>query len=144
MVVWALYTIKLTERPGKLSLPAFIFVGALLGELFALPLLVGEIAARGVPSIGFSHILGVLYLGTFPTLLAMLLFTYGVVRVGPVQAGIFTHLVPVFTALLAVAILGERLQAFRAAGFVLIAGGAVLCCLRPDPVLSSRAAVRRS
>ena len=97
-----------------------------------------------MPSIGFTHILGVLYLGTFPTLLAMLLFTYGVVRVGPVQAGIFTHLVPVFTALLAVAILGERLQPFHAAGFVLIAGGAVLCCLRPDPVLSSRAAVRRS
>jgi drug/metabolite transporter (DMT)-like permease len=144
MIVWALYTIKLTERPGKLSLPAFIFVGALLGELFALPLLVGEIAARGLPSIGFAHLLGVLYLGTFPTLLAMLLFAYGVVRVGPVQAGIFTHLVPVFTALLAVAILGERLQPFHAAGFVLIAGGAVLCCLRPDPVLSSRAAVRRS
>ena len=49
MIVWALYTIKLTERPGKLSLTAFIFVGALLGELFALPLLLGEIAARGLP-----------------------------------------------------------------------------------------------
>src|SRR5204862_7303420 len=138
MVVWALYTIKLTERPGKLSLPAFIFVGALLGELFALPLLVGEIVARGLPSIGFSHILGVLYLGTFPTLLAMLLFTYGVVRVGPVQAGIFTHLVPIFTALLAVAILSARLQPSHAAGFVLIAGGAVICCMRPDPERSSR------
>jgi drug/metabolite transporter (DMT)-like permease len=143
MVVWALYTIKLTERPGTLSLPAFIFIGAVLGELFALPLLVGELIVHGLPSIGVPHILGVLYLGTFPTLLAMLLFAYGVIRVGPVQAGIFTHLVPVFTALLAVVVLGERLQPFHAAGFVLIAGGAVLCCLRPDPVLSSRAAARR-
>ena len=35
-----------------------------------------------------------------------------------------------------------HLQPFHAAGFVLVAGGAVLCCLRPDPVLSSRAAAR--
>jgi drug/metabolite transporter (DMT)-like permease len=72
----------------------------------------------------------------------MLLFGYGLIRVGPVQAGIFTHLVPVFAALFAALILGERLQPFHAAGFVLVAGGAVLCCLRPDPVLSSRAAAR--
>jgi drug/metabolite transporter (DMT)-like permease len=143
MVVWALYTIKLTERPGKLSMSAFVFIGAVLGELFALPLLIGEIMFHGLPSIGLAQTLGVLYLGTFPTLLAMLLFGYGVVRVGAVQAGIFTHLVPVFTALFALVILGERLQPFHAAGFVLIAGGAILCCLRPDPVLSSRAAVRR-
>ena len=31
----------------------------------------------------------------------------------------------------------ERLHAFHAAGFALIAGGAVLCCLTPSPMLSS-------
>ena len=142
MVVWALYTIKLTERPGTLSMSAFLFIGAMLGEVFALPLLIAELIAKGPPSIELSHALGVFYLGAFPTLLAMLLFGYGLIRVGPVQAGIFTHLVPVFTALLAAILLGERLQPFHAAGFVLVAGGAVLCCLRPDPVLSSRAAAR--
>ena len=94
---------------------------------------------RGVPAIGFAHALGVLYLGAFPTLLAMLLFGYGAIRVGAVQAGVFTHLVPVFTAVFALVILGERLQPFHAAGFVLVAGGALLCCLRPEPMLSSRA-----
>jgi len=142
MVVWALYTIKLTERPGTLSMPAFLFIGALLGEVFALPLLIAELVAKGPPSIELAHAFGVFYLGAFPTLLAMLLFGYGLIRVGPVQAGIFTHLVPVFAALFAALILGERLQPFHAAGFVLVAGGAVLCCLRPDPVLSSRAAAR--
>jgi drug/metabolite transporter (DMT)-like permease len=142
MGIWALYTIKLVERPDHLSLPAFIFLAALLGVAFASPLLIFELAVNGLPSIGAPQLLGVLYLGTLPTLFAMLLFSYGVARVGAVQAGIFTHLVPVFTALLAAAFLGERLQAFHAAGFVLVAGGAVLCCLRPDPVLSSPAAPR--
>src|SRR5438067_13513974 len=98
----------------------FIFIGALLGELFALPLLVGELIVRGVPAIGFAHALGVLYLGAFPTLLAMLLFGYGVIRVGALQAGIFTHLVPVFTAVVALVIRVERFQPFHAAGVVLV------------------------
>jgi drug/metabolite transporter (DMT)-like permease len=117
-------------------------LAALLGVAFASPMLVAELVVNGLPSIGASGLLGVLYLGTLPTLFAMLLFGYGATRVGAVQAGIFTHLVPVFTALLAAAFLGERLRAFHAAGFLLVAGGAVLCCLRPDPVLSSPAAPR--
>jgi drug/metabolite transporter (DMT)-like permease len=142
MAVWAFYTIKLTERPDHLSMAAFLFLGASLGLVFALPLLVLEVAQHGLPAIGMGDLAGVVYLGTLPTLVAMLLFGHGVARVGPVQAGIFTHLVPVFTAILAAAFLGERLQAFHGIGFVFVAGGAILCCLRPDPMLSSRAPAR--
>jgi len=66
----------------------------------------------------------------------MLLFAHGIRRVGPVQAGLFTHLVPVFAALLATLLLGERLHAFHAAGFALVAGGAILGCLRPESTLA--------
>ena len=38
------------------------------------------------------------YLGALPTLVAMLLFAYAIRDVGPVQAGLSTHLVPVFAA----------------------------------------------
>jgi drug/metabolite transporter (DMT)-like permease len=144
MCVWALYTIELADRPGHLSMPAFIFLGAALGLAFASPLLVYEIARHGLPSPDAKALVGVLYLGTLPTLVAMLLFAHGVARVGAVQAGIFTHLVPVFTAVLAAAFLGERLHAYHAVGFVLVAGGALLVVARPDPMLSSRAPARTS
>jgi drug/metabolite transporter (DMT)-like permease len=139
MAVWAFYTIKLTERPGHLSMPAFVFMTASLGLVFASPLLIFELVRHGLPAVGKAQLTGVLYLGTLPTLVALLLFAYGVARVGAVQSGIFTHLVPVFTAVFAAVFIGERLQAFHAIGFVLVAGGAILCCLRPDPMLSSRA-----
>jgi drug/metabolite transporter (DMT)-like permease len=139
MAVWAYYTIKLTERPDHLSLPAFVFLAATLGLVLAAPLLAWELVVRGPPVLGATELLGIAYLGTLPTLVAMLLFGHAVARVGAVQGGIFTHLVPVFTALFAAAFLGERLQPYHAAGFVLVAGGALLCCLRPDPMLSSRA-----
>lgn len=136
MVVWAVYTVKLKDRPQQ-SLLAFVFCAGLLGQLFMLPAVAIELAIKGAPVIGMREAIGVLYLGTLPTLVAMLCFSYGVERVGPVQASIFTHLVPVFSVLFASMFLGEKLYPYHAVGFLFVAGGAVLCCLRPEPVLSS-------
>ena len=81
---------------------------------------------------------GIAYLGVLPTLVAMLLFAFAIRHVGPVQAGLATHPVPVFSAVLAVLFLGERLHAFHAAGFALVAGGAILGCLRAEEPLRRR------
>ena len=80
------------------------------------------------------------YLGVLPTLVAMLLFAFAIRNVGPVQAGLSTHLVPVFSAILAVLFLDEQLHAFHAAGFALVAGGAILGCLRAEEPLRRAAA----
>jgi drug/metabolite transporter (DMT)-like permease len=137
-VFWAIYTIRLTERPAALPLPAFLFVTAMLGLAFLAPLATAEIASKGWPAITSAQVAGVLYLGTIPTLGASLLFAFAVARVGALHAGILTHLMPVFTALFAAVFLGERLQPFHGAGFVLVAGGALICCLRAAPVITSR------
>lgn len=137
MFVWALYTIKLTRRSVPLSFPAFCFAAALIGMVLTIPALGWDVAVHGAPRPSAGTLVGILYIGALPTLAAMLLYGYGVGRVGAVQAGIFTHLVPVFSAIFATLLIGERLHAFHAAGFALIAGGAVLCCLTPSPMLSS-------
>jgi drug/metabolite transporter (DMT)-like permease len=139
MAVWALYTVKLAERSTRVSLPAFLFICAVLGLLFLAPLVAAEIAMKGLPPIDTRTALGILYLSTLPTLVASLLFGFGIARVGAVQAGIFTHLVPIFAAVFAAVIIGEQLYPFHAAGFLLVAGGALVCCLRAPPVLSSSA-----
>jgi drug/metabolite transporter (DMT)-like permease len=141
-VLWALYTIRLSERPPTLSVTAFLFVCTVLGLLFLAPFASAEIALNGWPEISPATAFGVLYLGTLPTLGASLLFAFGVARVGALHAGILTHLMPVFTALFAALFLGERLQAFHGAGFLLVAGGALVCCLRGSPMLVSRAPAR--
>jgi drug/metabolite transporter (DMT)-like permease len=137
MFVWALYTLRLATRPRALSLPAFTFVAALLGELALLPVALVDTALHGVARPGPREWLGIAYIGVLPSLAATLLWTFGVARLGAVKAGVFTHLVPVFAAIFAVAFLGESLHAYHAAGFVLVAGGALLCCLAPAPMLSS-------
>ncbi|MEO8847756.1 MAG: DMT family transporter [Casimicrobiaceae bacterium] len=138
MFVWAIYTIRLAERSIPLSFSAFCYAAGLIGLLLTMPAIGWDIARHGLPTIAWPTLVGILYLGAVPTLLAMLLLGYGVARVGAVQAGIFTHLVPVFAAIFATLAIGEHLHAFHAAGFALIAGGAILCCLTPSPMLSSR------
>ncbi len=137
MFIWALYTVKLTERTIPLSFPAFCFAAGLIGMMLTLPAVGWDVAVHGLPRPSLATLAGILYIGALPTLAAMLLYGYGVARVGAVQAGIFTHLVPVFAAIFATLLIGERLHAFHAAGFALIAGGALLCCLTPSPMLSS-------
>jgi drug/metabolite transporter (DMT)-like permease len=56
----------------------------------------------------------------------MLAYSSGVERVGALQAGLFVHFMPVFAALFAVLLLGERLHYYHLAGFALVAGGALI------------------
>lgn len=142
MFVWALYTLQLARRPRGLSLPAFTFVAALMGEAAIAPVALADALWHGATVPDLRTAAGILYLGVLPSLVATLLWSFGVARLGAVKAGIFTHLVPVFSALLATTFLDERLRAFHAAGFLLVAGGAILCCLAPAPMLSSQATAR--
>lgn len=144
MFTWAFYTVKLGERAIPLAFPSFCFAAGLLGVLLVLPAVAWEAFKHGLPHVTWGIAAGLVYIGALPTLLALTLFNYGIARIGSVQAGIFGHLVPVFTALFALLLLGERLHAFHAAGFALVAGGAILCCITPSPMLSSPAAPRAS
>ncbi|MGP1677218.1 MAG: DMT family transporter [Burkholderiales bacterium] len=139
MLVWAIYTLGLQDRPRSLSLFAFVFVMALMGELLTLPFAAIQWVRAGGVHLGARELLGLLYIGALATLVSTALFSYGVERVGAVRAGILIHLMPVFSSVFATLFIGERLLFYHAAGFVLVAGGAILGCLRSEPVLSSRA-----
>ena len=138
VVVWAVYTLRLKDRPQSLSLFAFVFVLALIGELLTLPFAALQWVRAGGLHLGAREWLGLLYIGAVATLVSAVLFSYGVERVGAVRAGILIHLMAVFSSVFAALFLGERLFPYHAAGFVLVAGGAILGCLKPEPVLSSQ------
>ena len=62
----------------------------------------------------------VLYLGFFPTALALILFNQAVDTVGPNIAGYCQHLVLIFAALWAIIFLDETLQVYHGLGGLLI------------------------
>lgn len=60
-----------------------------------------------------------------PTFLAVVLYLRGIERLGPSQASILSTFEPIFTILLAAAVLGERLSPVQWAGAALVGAGVV-------------------
>jgi drug/metabolite transporter (DMT)-like permease len=119
---YAAYTVLLRQRP-KVS--GFVFFAAMAAFAFALsiPLLAWETAAGTVvwpDARGFAILL---YVTLFPSLLSQIFYMRGVELIGPNRAGLFVNLVPVFGALLAVAILGEPFRLYHALALALVLGG---------------------
>jgi drug/metabolite transporter (DMT)-like permease len=88
------------------------------------PLVAWEYAAEGARASWNGTAVGaMLYVGVAASLLANLLYMFGIVRAGPARAGMFIHLVPLYGAGLSIALLGEHLQIHHAVGMAAIMGG---------------------
>lgn len=126
-LAYAIYSLILRYRPplGWLSFLAATFLGAILAALAYQATLGGGFGTffTGVSHITFSGWLIVLYVLTFPSILAQMLYVRGVELIGANRASLFINLIPVFGTLGSVLILGERLEGFHIlAGILIIAG----------------------
>jgi drug/metabolite transporter (DMT)-like permease len=119
---YATYTLLLRKRP---PVPGFVFVAAMSAASFILsiPLLAWEVATGAILLPDARGLAIVVYVALFPTLLSQLLFMRSVELIGPSRAGLFVNLVPVFGALLAVAILGEPFRLYHALALALVLSG---------------------
>jgi drug/metabolite transporter (DMT)-like permease len=89
-----------------------------------LPFLVWEYLIGGARATWNSAALAaMLYVGIAASLLANLLYMFGIARVGPTRAGMFIHLVPLYGATMSIALLGESLHIFHAIGMAEIVAG---------------------
>ncbi len=68
----------------------------------------------------------IIYVMSFPSVLAQLFYARGVEIVGPNRASIFINLLPVFGTILSVILVGESFQLYHAAASVLVILGIVL------------------
>lgn len=130
---WGLYSVLLRKfefnaHPVAL-LAVFIMFGVpFIGLFYAIELSLGYRIEPGplvVPA--------VLFVAIFPSLLAVLSWNHGLRRLGPNRTAMFTFLIPVFGATMAVTLLGERLGWHHAAGAGLILAGLTLSTRLPPP-----------
>ena len=119
---YAAYTVALRKRP---PVSGFVFFAAMAGVAFLLtvPLLAWEMARGTViwPDARGWAIL--VYVTLFPSLLSQIFYMRGVELIGPGRAGLFVNLVPVFGAMLAVALLGEPFRFYHALSLGLVLAG---------------------
>lgn len=131
MVLWSVYTLLLRWRPPELSAMAFLAAMLALSLPLLLPFYLWELAVRGGFAITIPAMAALAYYATLPSIVAYLFWNRGVAQVGPNRAGLFTHLMPLFGAVLSVVFLGERLYAYHFIGAGLIFGGIWLTTKKP-------------
>jgi drug/metabolite transporter (DMT)-like permease len=116
------YTVALRFLP-RLHWLTTMTVMAVSATLVSLPFAAWEITAGAAILPDMQGWAVVAYTAIFPSILAQVFYMRGVHLLGGNRAGLFINMVPVFGALLAVIILGERFAAYHAVAMVLVLGG---------------------
>jgi len=120
-VAWAIYTACLRLR-GAIQPVVFMFLTFCVGAAAMAPFALHEL--RATPLVWTPQVLGAFaYVGIFPSLCAYFLYNDAVGRLGSGPASQTISLMPVFGALLATQLLGERLYLYHGVGIVAILGG---------------------
>lgn len=108
ILCWAVYSINIKQHSYKFPVMAGVTVTMIAGALILLPVAVVESAITGVPPLLEWHIAaGLLYIGIFPSAVALMLWYRSIEEIGPAKASIFFNLIPVFTTVMAVTFLDE-------------------------------------
>ena len=126
MLSWAIYSTMLRTYKIPLKDLTFISIIVSIGLIFLLPQFLFEYKNHQIIQFNFPVILITSYVVLFAGLGAYIFWNKGVSIVGPNKAGIFLHLMPVFSSFMAIFILNEKLMSFHIIGAGVIIVGIYL------------------
>jgi drug/metabolite transporter (DMT)-like permease len=119
IVIWGVYSASLRWRP-RIHPFSFMFIFALISGIAMLPAAVWEHSTGFVLQPTLLTFFAIAFVTIFSTITAFVCWTRGVELIGPNRAGVFLHLIPIFSALLTGVLLGEPLMGYHVVGFALI------------------------
>lgn len=125
VVIWAAYSLLLRRRPADLPSPIALAASIAAALAMMVPLLIVDVVTVepfALPA-SFDVLLSIGYVALFASAIAFLLWSRGVSQLGPVRAGQFLHLMPIFGAGLAYLVIGEQPSHVQIAGALLVLGG---------------------
>lgn len=125
-VAWALYSVLLRKRPREMDPVAFLTLLIIFGILVSLPWYVWELHTKGGFGLSPVTLASLGYVALFPSVLSFIFWNNGIEKVGANRTGIFMHLIPVFSIIMAVLFLEERLRPYHLLGMLLIFSGIAL------------------
>lgn len=129
---YAAYTLGLRVRPPGSALVFFAGL-ALSSLLWSVPMAAGEVLSGHGYWPSLKGWMAAVFIAFGPSFAAQICFLRGVDLIGPSRAGLFTNLTPIFGALAAVLVLGERFSAAHAVATALALGGIALAEWRELP-----------
>lgn len=125
-VCWAVYTLLMKELDARLNRIVFLAVIIFIGILGILPFYIWEAMHTAPLQITQEIMASFIYVGIFPSVLAVWFYNYGVAKVGPARASLFIHLMPVFGTLMSIGFIGETFYFYHVLGIAAIFSGIFL------------------
>ncbi len=125
-LTWAFYSTNLKSYPKELHPFAYQNGIMIVGLLGIVPLYLIELSLGRQMILNAPAIATVVYVAIFPSVLAFIFWNRAVRDIGANRSGIFIHLMPVFSTILAVFFLGEEIEIFHLQGIGLVFTGIFL------------------
>lgn len=120
---FACYNIFARKRPQQISATGFLFFVFVIGTALLLPAYVVESFFVQPIQWNFKIAGSVLYLGLGTSVLAFLFWNRSIKELGAGRTALFGNLIPIFSSVEAVILLGEKITAIHLISFVLIVAG---------------------
>lgn len=123
IISWVFYSIFVKQHATKFPIYGGLLVMMLIAVIALLPLTIIEWPETLKVNWNFTAILGLLYLGIFPSIIALIAWNKAVGEIGPSKASVFLNLIPVFTTMGAILFLGEEISWMQGLGGILVLTG---------------------
>ena len=126
MFSWAMYSALLRKKKFELSQLSLLQTIISAGLIFLLPAYLIELALGYRVNIHLPFVLTLTYVVLFPGLASFIFWIKGISIIGSNRSGIFLHLIPIFSTILAIIIFKEKFMIYHLFGATLIIAGIIL------------------
>ena len=126
MLSWATYSALLKKKKHDLSQLTLLQVIITFGLIFLVPIYFIEMSLGYTIKINTPFLLTLTYVVLFPGLTSFICWIKGIALIGPNRAGIFLHLMPIFSAIMAMLIFDEKFMFYHFLGALFILSGIIL------------------
>lgn len=129
-LAFAIYNTMVKKRPATMHPVNFLFVVFLAGTILLLPFYFYELKTEGGFLFTLDNLSVLLYLGLGASVICFLLWNKAIANLGSGRAALFGNLIPVFSSIEAVLILGEKISWVQVASFGAVILGLVIANLQ--------------
>ena len=126
MFSWAMYSALLRKRKFELSQISLLQTIISAGLILLLPAYLIEMSLGYRLNVNLPFVLTLGYVVIFPGLASFIFWIKGISIIGSNRSGIFLHLMPIFSTILAILIFDEKFMIFHLIGAIFIISGIIL------------------
>nr|MBP7346431.1 DMT family transporter [Sediminibacterium sp.] len=128
---FAVYNILVRKKPAQLSSLSFLIIIFILGTIILFPFFILEqIMVKNAVQWSTALIGSILYLGVGTSVLAFWCWNLAISKLGAGRTVLFGNLIPIFSTIEAILILGETITPIHFYSGILVIGGLIIANLK--------------